>query len=39
MYRIEINVHEKELCIKLVIYKDYEILCYFRLAGNCIINV
>jgi hypothetical protein len=23
MYRIEINIHEKELCVKLVIYKDY----------------
>jgi hypothetical protein len=22
MYRIEINIHEKELCFKLVIYKD-----------------
>jgi hypothetical protein len=22
MYRIEINIYEKELCIKLVIYKD-----------------
>ena len=24
MQRIEINIHEKELCIKLVIYKDYN---------------
>jgi hypothetical protein len=23
MYRIEINIHEKQLCVKLVIYKDY----------------
>ena len=23
MQRIEINIHEKELCIKLVIYEDY----------------
>jgi hypothetical protein len=23
MLRIEINIHEKELCVKLVIYKDY----------------
>ena len=23
MYRIEINIHEKELCVKLVIHKDY----------------
>jgi hypothetical protein len=23
MYRIEINVHEKELCVNLVIYNDY----------------
>jgi len=23
MQRIEINVHEKELCVKLVIYKDH----------------
>jgi len=23
MYRIEINIYEKELCVKLVIYKDY----------------
>ena len=23
MWRIEINIHEKELCVKLVIYKDY----------------
>jgi len=22
MLRIEINIHEKELCVKLVIYKD-----------------
>ena len=22
MYRIEINIYEKELCVKLVIYKD-----------------
>ena len=24
MYRIEINIHEKELCVKLVTYKDYN---------------
>jgi len=23
MYRIKTNIHEKELCVKLVIYKDY----------------
>ena len=23
MWRIEINIHEKELCVKMVIYKDY----------------
>jgi len=23
MQRIEMNIHEKELCVKLVIYKDY----------------
>jgi hypothetical protein len=23
MYRIEIKLHEKELCVKLVIYKDF----------------
>jgi hypothetical protein len=23
MYRIVINIHEKELCVKLVMYKDY----------------
>jgi len=23
MRRIEMNIHEKELCVKLVIYKDY----------------
>jgi hypothetical protein len=23
MQRIEINIHEKELCVRLVIYKDY----------------
>jgi len=23
MYKIEINIHEKELCVKFVIYKDY----------------
>jgi len=23
MHRIEINIHEKELFVKLVIYKDY----------------
>jgi len=28
MYRIEINIHEIELCVKLVIYKDYQ---YFYL--------
>ena len=22
-WRIEINIHEKELCVKVVIYKDY----------------
>ena len=26
MYRIETNIHEKELCVKLVIYKDYKII-------------
>jgi hypothetical protein len=25
MDRIEINIHEKELCVKLVIYKDYSV--------------
>jgi len=24
MQRIEINIHKKELCVKLVIYKDYS---------------
>ena len=24
MQRIEINIHEKELCVRLVIYKDYS---------------
>jgi len=24
MYKIEINVHQKELFVKLVIYKDYN---------------
>jgi len=24
MQRIEINIHEKELCVMLVIYKDYN---------------
>jgi len=24
MLRIEINIHEKELCIKLVIYRNYN---------------
>jgi len=23
MYRMEINIHEKEFCVKLVIYMDY----------------
>jgi hypothetical protein len=23
VWRIEINMHEKELCVKIVIYKDY----------------
>ena len=23
MWRTEINIHEKELCIKLIIYKNY----------------
>jgi hypothetical protein len=27
MYRIEINIHEKELCVKLVIYKENFIVC------------
>jgi len=30
MWRKEINIHEKELCIKLVIYKDYT----FERVGN-----
>jgi len=24
MYRIEINIHENELCVELIIYKDYN---------------
>jgi hypothetical protein len=28
MYRIEINIHEKELCVKLVIYVDYTEMLY-----------
>jgi len=24
MYRIKVNIHEKELCVKLVIYKDVK---------------
>ena len=31
MYRIEINIHEKELCVKLVIYKDLFPLYLFQL--------
>ena len=31
MWRIEINLHEKELCFKLVIYKDYSIGIFNRL--------
>jgi hypothetical protein len=27
MYIIEINIHEKELCVKLVIYKEYTRVC------------
>jgi len=27
MYRIEINIHEKELCVKLVIYKNIIKYC------------
>jgi len=23
MYRMEVNIHENDLCVKLVIYKDY----------------
>ena len=23
MYKIDINIHEKELCVRVVIYKDY----------------
>ena len=30
MYRIEINIHGKDLCVNLVIYKG---LCYFELFG------
>jgi len=26
MYRIEINIHEKELCVKLVITKNQKLL-------------
>jgi hypothetical protein len=40
IYRIEINTHEKELCVKLVIYKDYTRtmqykLCYIVLWQWC----
>jgi len=28
MWRIEINIHDKELCVKLVIYKDCNILAW-----------
>jgi len=28
--RIEINIHEKELCVKLVIYKDYTEIRRFQ---------
>jgi hypothetical protein len=39
MQRIEINIHEKELCVKLVIYKDYtemhgqQNIYFYSLAG------
>jgi hypothetical protein len=26
MQRIEINIHEKEMCVKLDIYKDYAMM-------------
>jgi hypothetical protein len=32
MYRIEINIHEKELCVKVVIYKDC--ITIFRKNSN-----
>jgi hypothetical protein len=31
MQRIEINLHEKELCVKLFIYKDY--FCHILLLS------
>jgi hypothetical protein len=31
IYRIETHVHEKELCVKLVIYKEWKISLTFQL--------
>jgi hypothetical protein len=32
-WRIEIDIYEKELCVKLVIYKDVQKLCiYFKIG-------
>ena len=39
MQRIEINVHEKELCVKLVIYKDYtEMHGQQNIKVRCLVN-
>jgi len=38
MYRIEINIHEKVLCVKFVIYKDYtEMQCQQNIKFGVII--
>jgi hypothetical protein len=37
MYRIVINIHEKELCVKLVICKDYtDHICISFLYVLCV---
>jgi hypothetical protein len=35
IYRIEINIHEKELCVKLVMYKDYTEMHGQQNIKNC----
>jgi len=34
MYGIEINIHEKELCVKLVIYKECKTLLLYSININ-----
>ena len=39
MYRIEINIQEKELCIKLVIYKKTRLIYYVQFYAICHNNI